>query len=296
MNVFDNIVRTFKQGNALVRLIFVNVAVFVTLKFISIVATLLALPIPEISDYLAMPASFKALMYHAWTPATYMFLHTDFFHLLFNMVALYWFAKIFLFYFSEKQLVGVYIIGGLLGALFYLLAFNIFPFYTPLISRSLMLGASGSVLAIITASAVQSPNMELRMLLLGNVKLKYVALFYVAISFFGLTTNNAGGQLAHLGGAFAGYLFVSSIRNSKDITKGISKIFDFLLTLFRPRKMKVKYSQTKTNSRMSDADYNMNKAKKMAQIDHILDKIKSSGYESLSADEKRQLFEQSNKK
>jgi len=179
--------------------------------------------------------------------------------------------------------------------LFYVVAYNVFPYFEPYVQLSLLMGASASVIAMIVAVAVQSPNMELRMLLIGNVKLKYIAIFAVLTSFFGITSNNAGGEIAHLGGAFAGYIFIVSLRQGKDITKWLNRLLDVVYNLFKPRKLKVVSSKKSGRSTVSDAEFNMNKARRMAEIDHILDKIKTSGYESLSADEKRKLFEQGKK-
>jgi len=137
-----------------------------------------------------------------------MFLHEGIFHILFNMLALYWFGKLFLMFSTEKQLVGLYVMGGFAGALFYVAAFNIFPYFEPVIQHTVLLGASASIMAIIVAAAMQSPNMELRMLFIGNIKLKYVAVIAVLASFFGITSNNAGGEIAHLGGALTGYFLL----------------------------------------------------------------------------------------
>ena len=208
------------------------------------------------------------------------------------MFTLFWFGRIFLMYFSEKQLVGLYLIGGLLAGLTYVVAYNIFPYYAPTVHQSILLGASGSIMAIIIATAFRSPDMELQLLFLGNIKLKYIATFFVLTSLFGITSNNGGGELAHLGGALAGYLFFVSLRQGKDLTKAVSRILDAIYNLFSPRKLKVKQNSNRKNSPMNDAEYNMNKARKMADIDHILDKIKTSGYESLSSEEKKKLFEQ----
>ncbi len=220
-----------------------------------------------------------------------MFLHEGFFHLLFNMLSLYWFGKLFLIYFSEKQLVGLYLFGGLMGAFFYVGAFNLFPYYNPILTHSLLLGASGSIMAIIVASATQSPNMEMQLMFIGNMKLKYIALVAVLTSFFGITSNNGGGQLAHLGGALAGYYFVVSLRQGRDLTKGINCLLNFLANIFTAKKLKAKPNRSRTTP-MSDAEFNANKARKMETIDRILDKIKTSGYESLSAEEKKRLFDQ----
>ncbi len=296
MDIFENIKQSFRQGNSLIKLIYINSAIFILLKFVLIISALFKIPGENLVSYLAIPADLTTLLHRAWTPFTYMFLHEGVFHILFNMLALFWFGKIFLLYFSEKQLVGLYIIGGLLSAVFYVVSYNIFPLFSSDVQESILLGASGSIMAIIVASAIQSPNMELQLMFLGAVKLKYVAVFVVLTSFFGVTSNNAGGEIAHLGGALAGYLFVVSLRQGKDLTRSLSGILDAFTNLFSRRKLRVKSNPYKRNAPMSDAEFNMNKARKIAQIDRILDKIKTSGYESLSAEEKKCLFEQDNKK
>jgi len=293
MNIIENIKETFRQGNSLTKLIFINAGVFILLKIILISLLLFNISGNFILSYLAAPANLSQLIKHFWTPISYMFLHEGFLHLFFNMLSLFWFGKIFLLYFSEKQLVGLYLVGGFFGASLYILTFNIFPFYQDVLNQSLLLGASGSIMAIIIATAIQSPNMEMQLLFLGSIKLKYIALGVVLMSFFGITSDNGGGQLAHLGGALAGYLFVVSLRQGSDLTKGLNKLLDVISNLFRPSKLKVKPNKTRTKAPMSDADYNANKAQRMSEIDQILDKIKTSGYESLSADEKKQLFEKS---
>ena len=296
MNILDNLKQAFKQGNAVIRLIYINLSVFVVLKLIAIFFQLFNYTDNSLLSYLAMPADVSQLLFRFWTPITYMFLHEGVMHILFNMFALYWFRKLFLLFFSEKQLVGLYIAGGLVAGLFYAVSFNLFPYFEPLLPISILLGASGSIMAIIVASALQSPNMEMQLMFLGSVKLKYIALVAVITSLFGVTSSNGGGELAHLGGALAGYLFVVSLRQGKDITKGLNGILDAFSNLFKPRKLRVKQNPNRPNRPMSDADYNANKARKIAEIDRILDKIKTSGYQSLSADEKKQLFEQGNKK
>ena len=296
MDILENIKQTFRQGNSLIKLIYVNAAIFILIKLTIIILLLFNISGDFIVSYLAIPADLTQLLHRAWTPITYMFFHEGFFHIFFNMIGLYWFGRIFLLFFSEKQLVGLYLLGGLIAALFYVVAFNIFPYYSPLIHESLLLGASGSIMAILLATTIKSPNMELQMLFLGNVKLKYIAIFYVLTSFFGITSANGGGELAHLGGALAGYFFVVSLRQGKDMTKFLNRILDIFTDLFRPRKLRVKQNPYRKNAPVSDAEFNMNKARKIAEIDRILDKIKTSGYDSLSADEKKRIFEQGNKK
>ncbi len=296
MNLFENIKQTFRQGNALTKLIYINVSVFVLLKLFLVLLRLFNVSGAFVLSYLAVPAELTQLLYRAWTPISYMFLHEGFMHIFFNMLCLFWFGKLFLLYFSEKQLVGLYIIGGLTAALFYVTAFNVFPYYSQDVYRSVLLGASGSIMAIIVATAIQAPNMEMQLLLIGGVKLKYIAIVAVLTSFFGITSDNGGGELAHLGGALAGYIFIVSLRRGMDLTKGLNRFFDGIFTLFKPRRLKVKPNPNRRNPPMSDAEFNANKARRMAEIDKILDKIKTSGYDSLSSEEKKRLFEQSNKK
>jgi Uncharacterized membrane protein (homolog of Drosophila rhomboid) len=295
MNIFENLKQTFQQGSALIKLIYINAGAFIVLSLLENILKLFNLQGDFLWLYFKVPSDLTQLMYHAWTLITYMFVHEGFLHIFFNMLCLFWFGKIFLMSFSEKQLVGLYLVGGIVAALFYVAAYNIFPYYAPVVHQSLMLGASGSIMAIIIATAIQTPNMEMRLLFLGNVKLKYIAIVAILSSFFGITSDNGGGQLAHLGGALAGYIFIVSLRQGKDLTKGVSRILDTIHNLFRPRKLKVKPNPHRRKTRMNDAEYNANKARKMAEIDKILDKIKSSGYESLSTEEKKRLFEQGNK-
>lgn len=291
MNFFDTIKQSFRRGNSLIKLIYINSAVFIGLKTVSTLLHLFNLSSLFLISYLAIPADLTQLLYRVWTPISYMFLHENFFHILFNMVALYWFGQIFLMYFSEKQLIGLYLLGGLLAAFFYVAAFNLFPYYSTAVLHSLLLGASGSIMAIIVASAFRAPAMEMQLLFIGGVKLKYIAIVAVLTSFFGISSRNGGGELSHLGGALAGYLFAVSLRQGMDLTGLFTLLLDVVTNLFRPKKR----SKQKSQYNMSDAEFNMNKARNMVEIDNILDKIRTSGYESLSPKEKKRLFEQRNK-
>ena len=290
MNLTDNLKQTFKNGNTLTKLIYANVAVFLFVNVLLIIFRLFNIDASGHFDWLAIPSNLSDLVRHCWTPLTYMFLHKEIMHLLFNMLMLYWFGKIFLIYYSEKQLLSLYIFGGLVAALVYVAAYNIFPYYSPVSDYSLLMGASGSIMAIIVAAAGRAPNVEMNLLLIGRVKLIYIALVTVLISFFSVTGNNGGGEMAHLGGAMGGYLFVIIGNKGTDITTFINKIIDFFVNLRRPRP---KLKTTKFNAqRMSPEEYNQKKAQDSVEIDRILDKIKTSGYESLTTDEKKRLFEQ----
>lgn len=290
MNLMDNLKQTYRQGNAVIRLIYINVAVYLLLHIFIIAMKLFTLNGEFVVTWLALPSDPGTLLYKPWTFISYMFLHQDFFHILFNMFALYWFGKLFLTYFTEKQLFGLYFFGGLVAGLFYVIAYNVFPLFSQLSDVSILMGASGSIMAIIVATAVQSPNLEMRFMLIGTVKLKYIAIVAVLISFFGITSSNAGGELAHLGGALYGYFFIVSLRRGKDHTRNFNRLMDAISNIFKPRKLKVKHTAN-PGRKMSDAEYNVQKAKKMADVDRILDKIKSSGYGSLTPEEKKKLFD-----
>ncbi|MDX9748736.1 MAG: rhomboid family intramembrane serine protease [Paludibacter sp.] len=291
MNLLDNLKETYRQGTVAIRLIFINVAVYAILQLLLIFLKLFIINGEGIFQWLALPASFGQLLFYPWTLISYMFLHKDLFHLAFNMIALYWFGKLFLMYHTGKQLTGLYLLGGLTAGLLYMLFYNLFPLFQGMTGFSVLMGASGSIMAIIVATAMQAPNMELRFFLLGNVKLKYIALVAVLISLFSITSSNAGGEIAHLGGALYGYIFIVSLRRGKDLTRRTSRLIDSLTTLFKPRKLKVKKGGGQ-RTKMTDAEYNMHKAKSMAEIDRILDKVKASGYSSLTEEEKNTLFQQ----
>lgn len=279
----------FRNGNAVIRLIYINIAVFLVVKLVAIVLQLFNLSSFSLITYLAMPAEITAFLRHIWTLITYMFLHEGIFHLFFNMLCLYWFGKIAMTYLSGKQLVSLYVFGGIVAGLFYLLCYNIFPFYESMVVSSLLLGASGAIMAIIVAAALLAPNMEIALMFVGNIKLKWVAIVTILISLFGITSSNGGGELAHIGGALAGYIFVVLLRNGNDITSYVNKVLNVFANIFRKKKTK-KQPKFHYSKPMSDGDYNKAKAQKNADIDAILDKIKRSGYDSLNDEERKKLF------
>ena len=219
-------------------------------------------------------------------------MHAGFLHILFNMLWLYWFGALFLMFFSAKHLRGVYILGGICGGLLYMVAYNVFPYFRPMVDYSFMLGASASVLAIVAATAYREPNYPIRLFLFGTIRLKYLALIVIGTDLLFITSSNAGGHIAHLGGALAGVWFAAGLSKGRDITSWINKTLDAISVFsFKPRKpkMKVHYG----NSRQKDYDYNARKKVQSEEIDRILDKLKKSGYESLTTEEKKSLFDAS---
>ena len=198
-------------------------------------------------------------------------------------------SKLFLQYCSQHDLVGLYILGGIAGGATYIIAFNLLPKFAPVVGLSMLLGASASVMAITIATAVFAPNQTMRLVLIGDVKIKWIALVSVLISLMQINAENAGGELAHIGGAIAGYIFAIEYKKGKNITDWINNILHRAANLIHGagRKTKMKVSHTNMES---DQEYNYRKKQENDEIDKILDKIKSSGYESLSDDEKGKLF------
>lgn len=290
MSIVDEIKQSFKSGSSLTKLIYINLSVFLIVKLIAVFFFLFSIEDKiDLVSWLAVPADLSNLLYKPWTVFSYMFLHQEFLHILFNMLWLYWFGQIFLYYFDNKKLLSVYIVGGLAGAFIYILTFNIFPVFTDILPVSYALGASASVIAIVIAVSVYAPNHTIYLLFFGAVKLKYIALATILIDVISIASTNAGGHLAHLGGALFGYFYILQYKKGKNLTKYFDQIMDLLFSVFKPRpKIKVSYRRP-----VDDIEYNKSKVQKQAEIDKILDKIAKSGYDSLSKQEKETLFKNS---
>ena len=295
-NFIDDLKRTFKQGNIVVRLIFINVAAYVLLMLSGVVLGLFGIRIGSLVSDLYLPADLLQLLRRPWTIITYMFLHSGAWHLLGNMLWLYWFGRLFLYFFSSKHLRGLYVVGGLMGGLLYIIAYNVFPVFRDQLYSSTLVGASASVLAIAIATAIREPEYRINLMFVGPVRLKYFALFIVLFDFLYVGSNNAGGHIAHLGGALAGWWFARGITQGYDITRWANACIDALGNLFRKRERKPRKPKMKVhvnNARTADYDYNARKKSKSDEIDRILEKLKKSGYSSLTDEEKRKLFEAS---
>lgn len=283
----------FKRGNIYIRLIYINAAVFIATLLVEVALQLFNRSMGTALEWLELPASFTRFIVQPWSLLTYMFMHANFMHILFNMLWLYWFGSMFLMLFSAKHLRGLYVLGGICGGLLYMVAYNVFPYFEPNIDHTFMLGASASVLAIVAATAYREPNYPIRLLLIGTIRLKYLALVVIVTDLLFITSANAGGHIAHLGGALAGLWFASGISKGKDTTAWINKTIDAIASLFsiKPRKPKMKVHYGK--GRQADYDYNARKKAQDDEIDRILDKVKKSGYESLTTEEKKSLFDRS---
>jgi len=296
MSLWSDIRSTFRHGTSLTRLIILNIAVFLAISVIGIIGFLLANP--EISDYtirlFSVPSSFKSFILRPWTVITYMFTHKDLLHIAVNMLWLYWFGKIFLDYLDQKKLVAVYLLGGITGALLYVISYNIFPAFSEFAGSSIpLLGASAAVMAVVVAISVYVPDYTVFLFLLGRIKIKYIALVIFILTSIVDFQANSGGKLAHIGGAIFGYIYTVYYRKGKDLGKWLNRIIDFFVTFLKPRKkLKVTYKKRVTD----DYEYNRIKAERQARINEILDKISKGGYDSLTREEKDFLFRESQKK
>lgn len=254
--------------------------------------------INELIRWFAVPSGIKILLTRPWTMFTYMFLHEGLWHILFNMLWLYWFGKIFLEYLGSRKLFSTYILGGLSGAVMYILAFNIFPVFGDILPYSFALGASASVLAVVVAISVFIPNYSLYLIFIGPVKIKYIAIFSVILDILSIEGGNAGGHIAHLGGALFGYFYIKQLQKGNDLANGFNKFTDNLVSWFYSSKTKmnvVHHAKSQSKRNKTDDGYNAQKTAIQQKMDEILDKISKSGYESLTKEEKEILFKISNR-
>lgn len=292
MSIYQELKDSFKFGSTLTKLLYINIGVYILFRLIYVVywagGNQLLYPFYR---WLSAPSYLPALLYKPWSIITYMFYHEDFFHIAFNMLGLYWFGKLFLGFLGKRQLVGTYLWGGIFGYVFFVVAYHLLPVLRVHLPNANVIGASAAVLAILSAVAFYKPNHSIYLMFVGEVKLKYLALFYIILDVLTMAGGNAGGHIAHLGGMFFGYLFAMQIRKGKDITTGINKILDFLVTIFKPRK-KLKVAHRKP---ANDIEYRKEKANEQKDIDAILDKISRSGYDSLTREEKEKLFKMGRK-
>lgn len=275
----------FKSGNPLYQFIAINVGLFLFLNLLYVIEFLFGkagLVSDFLQDQLVMPANFSLLIFKPWTIFTYMFTQRDLFHLLINVLWLFWLGKIFLDFLNKRQFIFSYIMGGLVGGVTFLLLYNFIPVFSTQAQFSFLLGSSASVSAIVIGVATLLPNYTIQLLFLGNVRLKYLAIAFIVLNLIGLAGSNSGGSLAHLGGALFGFIYITQLQKGKDWSK-----------VFARRKKKspalkvVYHDQPKQTARTSRSIPNQE------YIDTILDKISQSGYDKLTKEEKEALFKAS---
>ncbi|MFD2035658.1 rhomboid family intramembrane serine protease [Belliella marina] len=306
---WENLRDAFKQSNnSLYKLIAINLLAFLVILVMRILLSFSGASeiYKSLLGYLMMPADIGSIIQQPWSMLTYMFLHERILHILFNMLFLYWFGLLVNEYLGSRKLANLYILGGVAGAGLYVLIYNISPFFVEKVSVSKMLGASAGVYAIIVAAATISPNTTFRIPFIGDVKIKYIAILYVLLAFTRADGSNAGGELAHLGGAAMGFLYITQLRKGSDWGRPIQAIGQFFESLFSSkRKVKVTYRKktyspkeepkSSYDTKSAPSSYSKTVDATQEEIDQILDKIAEKGYEALSKEEKRKLFEFSKK-
>jgi membrane associated rhomboid family serine protease len=283
MTLWDNITYRIRSGSRLYLLMTINVAVFLVINIPAVFEWLFtgghsAFISYFSNEYLDLPADLHKLPSRFWTPFTYMFMHAGIWHILINMLWLYWMGQIFEEYLGNKRILGLYLLGGLAGALFYVASFNLLPVFRDLVHISVIVGASAGVMAIVTATATLLPNYTIPLILIGPVKLKWLALFLVIIDFLMIVESNPGGEISHLGGALLGFVYIKRLQKGHDWVAIIGNLF----------KRGPRLSNLKVVAR-NTAKKNTSKPRQ-EDVDRVLDKISVSGYDSLNKEEKEILF------
>jgi membrane associated rhomboid family serine protease len=291
-STYKRIARRFSAAGILSRLLAVNAAVFLIVLLTDVAFTLFGAPELSILPWLQLPSAPQEFVLKPWTLLTYMFTHFDVWHILFNMLILYLFGQIFTDFFNPRRLGSVYLLGGIAGGALYMLVYNVVPYFAGEGGGQLV-GASASVMATVFAVAVYRRDYEIGLMLIGRIKIIYVALAVLLIDVLGIAAaSNAGGHIAHLGGASAGAIFAVCLKAGKDITAPVSFLLDRIAGIGK-RRQRLKVTYLRRSHKPNAAQPHPYNAS--PEIDNILDKLKQSGYSSLSPEEKRKLFDVSKK-
>ena len=290
--MLHNVKSNYKSLDMLQKIIVVNAIIYLFVNLGDVVLRLFNFPDGTVSgfltDWLAVPSSVKSLIYRPWTLITYSFYHENFLHILFNMLWLFFMGRLFTEYINEKKILPLYLVGGLCGSLLFISFYNLFPLFSREVDIAVALGASASVLAITVAIATLLPDYEVALFLpQWRVKLKYIAIALFVIDLLSITGNNAGGNIAHIGGAIFGFIYIKQLKKGRDLTGGLQRLIDRITQKKKPS-IKVVFRKD-----ASDESYHNKKANNQETIDKILDKISRSGYASLTNEEKELLFKAS---
>lgn len=275
----------YKTASIVVKLIVINVLVFLVVR---LGAFFMQVTESDLTAWLVLPEEFSEIITQPWAFITYAFLHFGFFHILFNMLWLYVFGKIILNLFSEKRLFTVYILGAIAGGVLFALSYNLFPVFAN--KWGYLIGASGAVTALMVFIATATPNTEVR-LFVWNIKLWHIAVALILLDLVRLSTSsNAGGLLAHVGGAIFGYVYARQLATGNDIGKWFENVVDWFIGLFKTRKQKPFKRVHRSSNTPTASKGTTDKSAHQRKVDLILDKIGKSGYDSLTKAEKDFLF------
>ena len=281
MNILDDLKLQYKTGGMVQKLIFWNIGFFL---FSLVFFYSFSVGKFQIPTWIALSSDLGTFIRTPWTLITFNFFHAGFLHLIFNLMVLHFSGRLFNTYFTDKQLFGVYVLGGIFSGITFVLS------YVFIGKAGLLVGASGAIMAILIATATYAPFMLLRIPLIGIVKLWHVAFVILLVDLFQMPLDNTGGHLAHLGGALFGFIYIKLLQSGTDITKPFSAVLDGFANLFKPKK-KTPFKKVHRNTTKNGVNsFKENKDMTQKQIDDILDKISKSGYDSLTKEEKEFLF------
>ena len=270
------------QKNPINKYIAINAFVFVALLISAAFYFLGDIPNPFkmwVMQYFSLTANWKIFVFKPWTFFTYAFIHEKLFHLIFNMLVFHWFGNLIIEYLNKNRMLFIFWAGVLGGGILYTLFFD----------GNQLIGASAGIMALVIASATLLPDYEIVLAIFGRIKLKYVGMAYLVIDLLSMMGSNAGGSMAHLGGALIGYLMIKQIQAGNDWSSIVIRINSFIDKIFtRKNKLKIVH-QTEQQAQASRATVSQ------AEVDQVLEKITKSGYDSLSKSEKELLFKASKK-
>lgn len=281
MNILDDLKLQYKTGGMVQKLIFWNIGCFLLSLVFFYSFSVGKFQIPY---WIALSSDLGTFIKTPWTLVTFNFFHYGFFHLIFNLLVLHFAGRLFSTYFTDRQLLGVYILGGVFSGFTFILS------YIVIAKVGLLVGASGAIMAILLSATTYAPFMLLRIPLIGIVKLWHVTFVILLLDLIQLPLDNTGGHIAHLGGALFGFLYIKFLKSGTDLSKGISMILDFFVNVSKPKKKTPFKKVHRNTTKKAVNSFQDNKDLTQKQIDDILDKISKSGYDSLTKEEKEFLF------
>lgn len=303
--------RGFSASTMLMKIIWINIGIFVVLRLTAIAGILCGNPefINTVLGYVQLPSSPLLLLTRPWTIVTYMFAQYDLMHIVFNLLWLYWFGTLFMMTATPRQLLALYLLGGLGGGLLFIAAYCGLPMFA--YHFGMLIGSSASVIAIVTATAILMPDFRMNLLFIGSVSLKWIAIITIFLVLIGVTGNNAGGEIAHIGGVAVGALYAMRLMRGHDITAPFNRAFDRIANAWNSFASAI-WSRNRTpgqtrpaSGRPASAPPRPAQAERKAEpscsrsdreiLDAILDKIKKSGYAALTPEERQRLFDVSRK-
>jgi len=279
--IWEDIKWQFKIGDVTTRLIFWNIGIFLfcLLPFVGFFRY--EFGVFQYPAWLALSSDWRYALTHPWTLLTYAFLHASFMHLLFNMLLLFFAGRLFLTFFSQRQLLGLYLLSAVFSGLMFVLG------YFLLGQSSLLVGASAAIMAVLVAVTIYMPTMEVRLWGVIRMKLWHLTAILLVLDIMFVLVENTGGHIAHLSGAFFGYLYVKLLQNGTDLSNIVASIVGIFDRKPKARMKTVHRNPTRTSQKT--ASRIVIKDKTQQQIDEILDKIGRSGYDSLTSEEKEFL-------